>query len=1059
MNTASSESQASKLQQFFFLRPTMGILIAIMFVVGGWLAWSGMAKEANPDLAIPMAMVQTEWAGADPETIEQAITSKLETKLRSLKKLKKLRSASFNSFSLISIEFEADADATDAMNRLRAKVDEAVPDLPSGVDKPSISQKQVDDSPVISFALSGNVRPAALGRLAIHLQERLEKVPGVNEVDLSGNREEIILIRLLPSRLIALGLSPQRVKDVVAQSNMDMPWDQFDGDQISGSMRLYGRYRDIDSLSNLPVTRLDSGRVVKLSEVAEIRRDLERETSRAALSWKGGEFEPTIDISVKKLSGVDTVRLIENLKVQMDKERASPNWPFGVEYQVTTDQSESIWENLNNVFDNAWQAMLGVFLVLLLVLTWREAIVAGLAIPLTFLATLTVVWLMGFTLNTLVIVGLVLALGLLVDVFILMMEGMHENIFARKMSFGQAALATVKAYAAPAFAGQMTTILAMAPLLAVGGVAGKFIEIVPLTTIVALILSFAIALLVTIPLSRFLLVNVNNEAEPSKMDKLSESASKWLYAWSQRFSLKSKKTALGWIIGGLALLVMSLMLAGTLSSTMYPKDDGRNLGVTMELPPDTTLNQSQVCADALGKVLRSKPYFQSVVKFTGAKSPMALNSAAESLTPTKDRYLVGFSAYFTAMSERDKMAFEYLDELRPELESHFKSCPGGQLTLVPQLGGASSEDPIQVIVFGDDLGSLRTISLKVQQALARIAGVTDIRDSMGPSSVDVKNLTRREALDFYKVSLNDLSQQVRLAMATDPVGEFDLPGNEEDLEIKIGMAWPSREGQSGGPQTIAELMQMQVISSEGKAIPFFSLVELDVGESPLIVGHDMGERMVTIKAKVEDVTTGEVLGKLRPQIEQMKADWPEGFSYRFGGEAEESAETFGDMITMLGVALFMVFALLVIQFDSFRQPLIILASVPLALIGVFSAFYVGDVPISFPAMIGIIALVGIVVNNAIVMIDTMNGHYASGKSRQESAALGAAERLRPILATTVTTIVGLTPLALSDAFWMPLCLAIISGLVVSTVISLIIVPCLYLVLSSEKSAQNDQALA
>jgi len=1049
----------SPLRQFLFLRPTFAILLSVMFLFGGWLAWHGMAKEANPDLAIPMALVQTEWAGADPETIEQSITEKLEEKLRSLKRLKKLRSASFNSFSLISVEFDAGADVTDAMNRLRAKVDETVPELPSEVEKPSITQKQVDDTPVISFALSGEVGAAPLGRMAIRLQSRLEKVAGVNEVEMSGNRDEVVLVRLLPSRLIALGLSPVQVRDALKQANQDMPWDQIDGEQIAASMRLYGRFRDIQQLRQTPVMRLDSGRVVYLHEVAEIRRDLERETSRAALSWLGEPFQPTVDLSVKKLSGVDTIKLIETLKEVMAQERQRSDWPHGIEVQVTADQSESIWENLNNVFNNAWQAMLGVFLVLLLVLSWREALIAGLAIPLTFLATLTLVWAFGFTLNTLVIVGLVLALGLLVDVFILMMEGMHENIFRHKKSFEDAAITTVEAYSAPAFAGQMTTILAMAPLLAVGGVAGKFIQIVPLTTIIALVMSFIIALLVTIPLSRFLLAKVDTRSEPSLMDRLSKRASEKLLQWSQGNSLKSNVNASIWVASGIILLVGSSMLAGTLSSTMYPKDDGRNLGVTIELPPETTLEQSQVCADAMGEVLRKKPYLQSIVKFTGAKSPMALNSAAESLTPSRDKYLVGFSAYFVPMSERSFPAYQYLNELRPELEAQYAYCPGAQLTLTPQVGGASTEDPIQIIVFGDDLNMLRKISLEIQQALATIPGATDIRDSMGPSTVDVKSLPDREALNFYQVSLSDLAQQIRIAMATDEIGDFDLAAPEDDLPIQLGMAWPSRDGNSGGPQTIAEMVQLQVIAGDGRAIPLFSLVDVELGNSPLVVGHDMAERMVTIKAKNEGVTAGEIIQQLTPILRQMQADWPDGYQVNFAGEAEESAETFGDMFTMLGVALFLVFALLVIQFDSFRQPLIILASVPLALIGVFTAFFLGSVPISFPAMIGIIALVGIVVNNAIVMIDTMNHHYKSGQTRRDAAALGAADRLRPILATTVTTIVGLTPLALSDAFWMPLCLAIISGLVVSTVISLVIVPCLYLLLSKQKSAQIDQPLA
>ena len=1047
------------LQAFLFLRPTLGILLAAMFGFGGWLAWNGMAKEANPDLTIPIALVQTEWPGADPETVEQGVTEKLEEKLKSLKQLKKLRSASFSSFSLISVEFDAKADVNDAMNRLRTKVDEAFPELPPEVEKPTITQKQVDDTPVISFALYGQVGPAALGRTAERLQGRLEKVAGVNEVELSGNRDEVILIRLLPSRLIALGLSPTKVRAAIEQANQDMPWDQIDGEQLSASMRLYGRFRDIGALRQTPVTRMDSGRVVYLHEIAEVRRDLERETSRAALSWRGEAFQPTVDISAKKLSGVDTVALIERLKSVMAQERQSVDWPHGIEYGVTADQSESIWENLNNVFTNAWQAMVGVFLVLLLVLTWREALLAGLSIPLTFLATLTLVWLMGNTLNTLVIVGLVLALGLLVDVFILMMEGMHENIFARRLSFGDAALKTVSTYAAPAFAGQMTTILAMAPLLAVGGVAGKFIQLVPLTTIVALVMSFLIALLVTIPLSRFLLDKLPSGSDPSFMDRVTVKASQRLLSWSKRVSLRNRLSASFWVGGSLVLLALSLVAAGTLPSTMYPKDDGRNLGVTMELPPDTTLDQSQRCADALGEVLRQKTYFQSVVKFTGAKSPMALNSPAESLTPSRDRYLVGFSAYFTPLAERDRLAYQHLGELRSELEAQFAACPGGQLLLTPQLGGASNEDPIQILVTGEDLDVLRRLSKEIQLALARIPGASDIRDSMGPTTVDIKSLPRREALDFYGVSISELSQQIRIAMATDEIGDFDLDGSEEDLPIKLGIAWPSRAGESGGPQTIAELVQMQVIADDGKAVPFFSLVDIDVGNAPLIVGHDMGERTVTIKAKTEGATAGEILKQLRAEMEEMSTDWPEDYAYRIGGEAEESSETFGDMITMLGVALFLVFALLVIQLNSFRQPLIILASVPLALIGVFAAFFVGGVPISFPAMIGIIALVGIVVNNAIVMIDTMNSHCRDGVTRQEAAALGAAERLRPILATTVTTIVGLTPLALSDPFWMPLCLAIISGLVVSTMISLVVVPCLYLLLSGSETKQTDHELA
>ena len=266
-------------------------------------------------------------------------------------------------------------------------------------------------------------------------------------------------------------------------------------------MRLYGRFRDVEDLRRLPVMRLNSGRVVRLQEVAEVRRDLEREESTVDLSWRGAEFQPTVDIGVKKAPGTDSLEVIAGVKLVMEREAASANWPVGLQYAVTADQSESIDADLSSVANTAWQAMLGVGLILFVILSWREAIIAGLAIPITFMASLAIVWALGNTLNQVVIVGLVLALGLLVDVFILMMEGMHDNIFARRKSFDDSAMSTIHVYAAPAFAGQMTTILAMIPLLVIGGLAGKFISIIPETAITTLVVSYVVALFVAVPLS------------------------------------------------------------------------------------------------------------------------------------------------------------------------------------------------------------------------------------------------------------------------------------------------------------------------------------------------------------------------------------------------------------------------------------------------------------------------------------------------------------------------------------------------------------------------------
>ena len=1027
------------------------MLIVVLSVMGGIIALNSMIKESTPDLDVPIATVETIWAGADPDTIDREVTEVLEKEIKSLPGIAKLRSASFNSFSIVTVEFEATSDSAESMSKLRAKVSDAETELPDEAETPEVTQKSVNDTPINSLALYGDIDPGLLGRTALRLEKRLERVDGVGEVDLSGHREEIIRIRLLHARLAALGLSPAVVRDRIQAANRDQPWDRFEGETIGATMRLYGRFRDVEDLRRLPVMRLNSGRVVRLQEVAEVRRDLEREESTVDLSWRGAEFQPTVDIGVKKAPGTDSLEVIAGVKLVMEREVASANWPVGLQYAVTADQSESINADLSSVANTAWQAMLGVALILFVILSWREAIIAGLAIPITFMASLAIVWALGNTLNQVVIVGLVLALGLLVDVFILMMEGMHDNIFAQRKSFNDSAMSTINVYAAPAFAGQMTTILAMIPLLVIGGLAGKFISIIPETAITTLVVSYVVALLVAVPLSRFALASLaGTSVKPTLMDGLTERSGAALQAILTRGPLRNRTVASMTVVGAFALLGVSILAAGSLKSEMFPKDDGRNLGVTIEMPPDTPLSTSRICSAKMGEALRLVPYFQSVTRFTGAKSPMAMPSISEALTPAKDTYLVSFSAYFVPLADRERYAYTYVDDLREKLTPLLDNCPGGVLTFTPQTGGTSAEDPVQVVIYGDDVERLREVSAQVQTQLRGIEGALDVRDTMGVVRTDVRSTPRREVLDFHGLSLADVAYQIRVAMTDDEIGTFPLGAGQEDIGIRLGTAWPSRAGELGGPSSVGEASSLSVIKPDGTSLPLFSVVQLNIDAAPLVLSRDNGERAVTVKAQTQGVTAGEVLAQLTPWLEEAAAAWPADMSYRIAGEAEDQAQTFGDAVVMMGVALFLVFALLVIQFDSFTQPIIILSAVPLALIGVLAALIIGNVPVSFPALIGVIALIGIVVNNAIVMVDTINGHLAAGVEPDEAAARGSSDRLRPIIATTITTIVGLVPLALSDSFWMPLCLAVIAGLIASTVISLVVVPALYLVLTKRR---------
>jgi len=352
-NSPGDNAPIPPIMRFFFIRPIFAILLTFLLVGSGIMAYQSIVKEAAPDLAIPQAIVQTEWAGADPETIEKQITNQIEKKIKSMKGLKRIRSASFNSFSVIAVEFRPSANLMESMQILRVKVRDAEPDLPKDAKKPKIEQVSIDDTPMLTVALFGKVDPIILGNTAKYLKERLERLPGVKKVDLGGRRKEVVQILLDPSRLVALGISPTAVRDRIRTANLDMPWDKIESDKIGATVRLYGRFRDVKDLAELPVSRLNAGRVVRLDEIGDVHRDLEREKSSVSVSWAGSTFAPSVDISVMKVPGVDTLKTIERIKSTLQEAFDGPGVPYGLHYSITSDQSEFIWEKLKDVFNTA----------------------------------------------------------------------------------------------------------------------------------------------------------------------------------------------------------------------------------------------------------------------------------------------------------------------------------------------------------------------------------------------------------------------------------------------------------------------------------------------------------------------------------------------------------------------------------------------------------------------------------------------------------------------------------------------------------------------------------
>ncbi len=1051
MSNAPGAEQPSFISRTFFLKTTFAKLLLSILLIGGWLSVNNMVKESQPDLAIANATITTTWDGGDAQTIEQEITNRLEKELKSLKGLKRLRSGSFAGYSVISVEFRSDIEAGDAISRVRTKVSEAEGKLPKAAKKPTVTQVSNNDTPIFSFRIFGNRDLPEITALAKKIKHDLERIPGVNKATISGDREKIVMVRLIGSRITALGLSPLQVRDAVQQANIDLPWGAFDGEEMGGAtFRMTGRYRNLGQLKDLPLKQTQSGQLIRLGDIAEIRITQAEERSRTFFSGSGKPFERAVELSITKSAGEDAIDIIESAKQTLADARESTNWLDGIEYAVVVDESENILGDLKNIFNSGWQSMLVVFMVLVISLTWREALVAGLAIPVAFAGGLIMIAALGYSLNQIVIVGMVIALGLLVDVFILMMEGMHDNMFVRGKNFGQSALATVKTYAVPALTGQLTTILAMAPLLGIAGLTGKYIRPMPMTAIACLIAAYFVALLLCIPLSRFVLPKAGTKLKKTKVDVASERASELLATLLLRKFIHKKRAAATWVGVAFAAFVVSILAFSTLPSELMTKGDGRNTGILIELEPDTSMVSAQQCADAVGEKLRELNYLESVTKYVGEKSPFSTPAPADQLLPTRSLNFVGFTAILTPKNARSKLGYEYMPDITEKIHQAMSACPGGELLLTPSIGGASSGAPVQIEITGNDMQVLRDLAQRVTYQLKSIDGADNVRHNLGLPALDLKATPRQDNLTFYGLSNSELAEQTRMLLTSDEIGKYVVGGIEEDIKIRMGYAWPSRAGEIGGPSQMYETNFLNITTQNGKTVPLTSLVDLEFAESPIAVLHKDGKRSITVMSDTAGRTAGEIIADIQPFLDEAQKNWPSNYHYNFGGEAEDSAETFGSAGTMLYIALFLVFALLVLQFDSFSQPLIIMSAIPLALTGSFFVLVLFNVPFSFMAMIGVIALIGIVVNDTIVMIDTMNNYREKGMTIPEAAARGAADRLRPIITTTVTTIVGMLPLALSQKVWLSLGLTIIGGLTAATVLALLVVPCLYILVTRNK---------
>jgi multidrug efflux pump subunit AcrB len=513
----------------------------------------------------------------------------------------------------------------------------------------------------------------------------------------------------------------------------------------------------------------------------------------------------------------------------------------------------------------------------------------------------------------------------------------------------------------------------------------------------------------------------------------------------QQTTLSSRLASIAVVVLCAAALVVSFRMAALLDFELFPKSDNPRVGLTVQLEPDADLDQAKAVGEAVGDYLRTRSGVETVARYVGRKSPMSTATMGQ----TEGERFLGFTAQLVDLEKRSWPAYELVESWREGLITLLRDFPGATLELHTVAGGVGSGAPVQVVLTGDSVSDLRRAAEETRAVLLSTPGVSEVTDDLGVAEPGFGLIPKKDLLDLYGLTPDAIAGQLRYSVGHAEVTTYDREGTKEPLGVRMGLKWPSQKGMLGSPGSMSEARGVSIVDKTGRLHALGALTEVNLKDASSVITHRDGDRSVTVGASTAGSTATAVIDLAKPELEALAKGWGDKVRLKIGGESEDAAETFADVPGAFGMAVGLIFSVLALLFVSFRQPFVILMVIPMALVGTFVGFYFTGMSLSFPAVIGIIALVGIVVNDAIVMVEAMNNRIDEGLPLREATARGAADRLRPILSTTLTTAGGMIPLALSDPTWMPLASAIVFGLIAATGVAFLLIPTLFFLLTPE----------
>lgn len=1021
----------------FIRRPVFTTMFVLLLVVFGIRFYPELGLDLNPDVELPIVSVRVSYSGASPEEMETLVAKPIENRVSQVAGIKNISTTVLEGYSETVLEFNIGVDPLQKSSEVREKIAGIRRRLPDDIDEPTVQTVDLGSRPILvyTFASEGRSRSEVRQLVEDTVKDELQMVDGVAEVGVYGAGSRAVRVLVDPEKLSQYGISMQALRSRINGENYNTPGGKAKNTAGEITVRTVGKYTDIDAIKNVVVSG-SAGRYVLVSDVAQVVDGWEEEESYGL-----AEGKPSVLVFVRKQSKTNTVDVTENVAAKME-ELKETSLPSDISVHVIRDQSSYIRENVADVWNAIlFGGLLALIITYMFLRNFRATIIGGLCIPTSIVATFFMMKLLGFTLNNMSLMAMSLAVGILIDDAIVVIENIYRHIEMGKTPF-QAAKEATEELTLAILATSFALMAVFVPIGSMGELIGQFFKEFGLTVAFAIAFSTVVAFSLTPMVSAYWLVPKNYALDRKERLKLLQTV---LDKFEQSFQTVSElySNIMGFVLThpkkiimiGVISLGVNILLLPFVGKEFQPTYDSGEFTVNFKAPVGTSLQKTIALADPLQQYISDLPEVSIAAVSIGAgRNPVNQGSIEVRL---KD------------VSERSRSMQQVMDELRGK----FRDVEGLRVSVVSNQGGGRGDSrSVQVGLRGSDMKMLKEYAAALAEELRNVQGATDvdISDAEEQPEITVK-------LDPYRAAeagldATSVGEMVKLAfMGRNTANTYTIGDDSYNIILQL----PDENRRD-----INDVMNLRVSSPSGKYYRLGDIATVKLTAGPTRIERQDKQRQVVVYANTAGISPGDLIEKIKTEL-MPKLNMQPGYSYKMIGQAQDMEKSFSEIAKAIVLAVIIVYMVLASQFESFLQPFIIMASLPFAVIGALLGLLVAGQTINILSMVGFIMLLGLVTKNAILLIDYANQKRAAGESVRQAVLEACSMRLRPIFMTTLSTILGMLPIALGwgagAELRQSMGVVLVGGLITSTALTLLVVPALYILTEGRNERLHEES--